>query len=266
MRSATGPIWILPAILFTACSPDPANTRIIAHAGTGSAFDHPKNSREALLKAIAIGAHGIELDVQLTRDSVLVTYNYQDLGSLTPCSGLINSRSYAQLKGCAPRIDGSTFTIERVDSLLLEAAQMNSEAEFMLDCKLFASGEWWPYLETYTNALAQLNTHRVLKGNVMVECMVDDMLLLLQRKDDDIPLFLYADDPDRAMHRAIASRYEGIVLADRRISAAEVREARSLGLQVCLLNVGNFLDHHLALRKRPDLLQTDSPEQLVGDH
>ena len=238
---------------------------IIAHAGTGSGFDHPKNSREALLKALEIGAHGIELDVQLTRDSVLVTYHDQDLENLTPCSGLINSRTWEQLAECPPAIDGRIFRIERVDSLLLEAADRFPEAEFMLDCKLFAYGEWWPYLETYSNALIELDKHRSLKGKLMIECMVDDFLLLVQRKNAQLPLFIYGDDPEYLIYRAVTSRYKGITLNERHISAAEVREAKGLGLEVTLLGTNNFLDHHLALRKDPDRLQTDSPEKLL-DH
>ncbi len=254
------------ALLFSACTIDPGDTKIIAHAGTGDGLDHPKNSREALLSALEIGADGIELDVQLTRDSVLVIYHDQDLNSLTACNGIINSMSWIELQECPPQIDGRTFRIERVDSLLLTAAKLHPDAIFMLDCKLFAHAEWWPYLEAFTDALVQLDRHRSLKGRLMIECMVDDFLLLLQRKNDQIALFIYGKDPEHLMHRAITSRYTGITIHDREIDAGEVRKAKGLGLQVALLGVGNSFDHWWALRKRPDLLQTDSPEDLVKDH
>ena len=95
----------LPLVLLLhGCSPDPGSTRIIAHGGAGS--DHPPNSREALLHALAIGAHGIEMDVQLTADSVLVLFHDQYLDEISTCKGLINSSTWKELKACRVPNDG----------------------------------------------------------------------------------------------------------------------------------------------------------------
>lgn len=236
---------------------------IIAHAGTGTGFDHPKNSRGALITALQIGCDGIELDVQLTADSVLVIYHDQYLESITPCTGLVNARTWYELKSCPPVINERSFHIERVDSLLLDAADKFPGAEFMLDCKLFAHGEWWPYLETYTNALAELQDLPSLRDRVMVECMVDDFLLLMQRKNAQVPLFLYGSDAEHIIWRATTSHYKGITVDRRNISAEQVAKAKDLGLEVTLLGAGGWWSHRSALAKKPTRIQTDSPEDLV---
>lgn len=254
--------WLL-FIPFCACTPDIGDTKIIAHAGTGSGMEYPKNSREALLKALEIGCDGIELDVQMTADSILVTYHDQDLGSITPCTGLINSRSWLQLKECPPTIDGRTFEILRLDSFLIQAAGEYPQAEFMLDLKLFAQGEWWPYLETYSNAIVRLHSDRKIGSRLSVECMVDDFLLLIQRKRNDIPLFIYGSDPEFLMYRAVTSNYKGITVNSRHINATQVQLAQEIGAEVTLLGVDGWWGHYWSLRKKPDRLQTDSPEKLL---
>ncbi|MDQ3101403.1 MAG: hypothetical protein M3R08_08450 [Bacteroidota bacterium] len=256
-------LHLLLFIPLLSCTPEVGDTKIIAHAGTGSGFDHPKNSREALLTALKIGAHGIEVDVQMTKDSVLVIYHDEDLQSLTSCQGLINSMERSELKQCDPAIDGHQFQILRLDSFLMEAARSYPDAEFMLDCKLFAHGEWWPYLETYSDALVRLNSNLTLYGKISVECMVDDFLLLIQRKNADLPLFMYGSEIDHIIWRAATSHYRGITCQNRHISASEVAMAQGLGLEVTLLGTDGWWSDQRALSKDPDRLQTDSPEDLL---
>ena len=253
----------LPLVLLLhGCSPDPGSTRIIAHGGAGS--DHPPNSREALLHALAIGAHGIEMDVQLTADSVLVLFHDQYLDEISTCKGLINSSTWKELKACRVPNDGKQTSIERADSLLLEAAALYPEAEFALDCKLFAHGEWWPYLETFSRALARLHDKSALRGKLVIECMVDDFLLLVQRKRPGLALSFYTDDPQKGTMRAVASHYSGITLHHRHISAGEVRYAQGLGLKVTLVSPGDRWGHWRTMRKRPDRIQTDRPGSLLS--
>ena len=254
----------LPLVLLLhGCSSDPGSAHIIAHAAAGS--DHPPNSREALLHALAIGANGIEMDVQMTADSVLVLFHDQYLDGISSCKGLINSLTWNELKACRLSIDDEEFTIDRVDSLLFEAAALYPEAEFMLDCKLFAHDDWWPYLETFSKALARLHDRSALRGKLVIECMVDDFLLLVQRQRRGLALSLYTDDPEKGTMRAVASHYSGITLHHRHISAGEVRYAQGLGLKVTLVSAGNWWSHWRVLRKQPDRIQTDRPGNLVPD-
>jgi glycerophosphoryl diester phosphodiesterase len=54
--------------------------RIIGHRGTPSCQKHPENTLQAICAALDAGADGVEIDVQATRDGVLVLAHDPDLG------------------------------------------------------------------------------------------------------------------------------------------------------------------------------------------
>jgi glycerophosphoryl diester phosphodiesterase len=54
--------------------------RIIGHRGTPSCSQHPENTLPAIRVALEAGADGVEIDVQATRDGVLVLAHDRDLG------------------------------------------------------------------------------------------------------------------------------------------------------------------------------------------
>jgi glycerophosphoryl diester phosphodiesterase len=237
---------------------------VIGHSGMGVEHTLVPNSHGSIMEALAMGIDGVELDVQLTADSVLVAFHDQDLAASTTCSGIVNVLTWAQLKDCTTNRPGnSDVGIARVDSLLLEAATRFPEASFTLDCKLFAQGDWWSYLQAYTDALSALEVNPPLTGKLLVECQVDPFLLLLQGKSAGITLFRYDDDADLATQRAVASHYAGITVHYGRITQEQVAFAQGLGLDVALFGTGGRMSHWLALRKRPDRLQTDDPAALV---
>lgn len=267
-----GSKWILPLFgLFGCTPPDPGTTRIIGHAGMGTGHAMLPNSGESILAALELGITGVELDVQLTADSVLVAFHDTQLEGSTTCTGLVNAMTWAELKACSTtRPSNSDVRIARLDSLLLEAAERFPIADFTLDCKLFAHGDWWSYLETFTDALVALDALPGIRGRLLVECQVDPFLLLLKRKLPHVPLYRYDTHPDTAMVHAQNGGLAGITVHHSNISKAQVEAAQVLGLRVSLFGTSSRLGHWLALRKDPDRLQTDAPEllapQLSKDH
>lgn len=255
---------LLPLLLLVvACgSPEDIGTRVIGHSGMGTGHSLAPNSPASITSALELGIDGVELDVQLSADGVLVTFHDERLEGSTACSGLVNSLPWDELRACAGS-GPSKGTPSRLDSLLLDAAYRYPDADFTLDCKLFAQGDWWNYLEQYTDALVALEDLPLLRGRLLVECQVDPFLLLLQRKNEDIPLFRYDNDPEVATRRAVASHFAGITIGYSRISRAQVQHAQGLGLQVALFGPSGRIGHWLALRNGPDRLQTDAPELLA---
>jgi len=115
MRSS--PSALLDALL----APPPAADRVaflsaqpFAHRGLwGGAV--PENSRAAFAAAIAVG-HGIECDVQLSRDGEAFVFHDHDLGRLTGEAGLVRERTGAALAAIALR--DSTERLPRLDAVL----------------------------------------------------------------------------------------------------------------------------------------------------
>lgn len=71
-------------------------TKIIAHRG--SKGTHPENTLAAFKEAIRVGADGIELDVQLSKDKQLIVVHDETLNRITNGHGEVGSLTLAELK------------------------------------------------------------------------------------------------------------------------------------------------------------------------
>ncbi|MDX9752281.1 MAG: glycerophosphodiester phosphodiesterase family protein [Flavobacteriales bacterium] len=247
------------ALMLAACTPpDRTGLHMVGHGGCGPGDVLPMNSRAALMTALESGMDGIELDVQLTADGVLVAFHDELLDDGAGRAVRVHALPWATVRACTvPGKDGAPHPIVRVDSLLMEAAAAYPRALFTLDCKLFAHGDWWTYLEQYTDAVAALPHGTGTTGRVQAECRVDDFLGLLRRKAPALPLYRYADDADEAMRIAADAGYAGITLHHARMGRAQVRQAHDMGLRVTLFGTANAWSERRAMRKGPDQLQTD---------
>ena len=92
------------------CSKDPAtfplknlnNNEIecFGHAGMGTESIYPINTFESFESCLDRGADGTEMDVQITKDSVLVILHGWDLSENTSCSGLVKDINWNDMSGC----------------------------------------------------------------------------------------------------------------------------------------------------------------------
>lgn len=207
------------------------------------------------MEALSHGANGIELDAQLTADGVLVAYHDAELEATTPCTGKVNGLRWEELTACAK--DGAP--IVRLEELLPRLANEYPAADFTLDCKLFAEGEWWPYLERFSDALAALHEQPELRGRLLVECQLPEFLRLVQRKAPGVRLSYYATRFAGALDTAKANGFAGITIDNALVTAADVARAHEQGVTVTIFGVGGSVGHRDALAKHPDRLQTDAP-------
>jgi glycerophosphoryl diester phosphodiesterase len=218
------------------------------------------NSAAALWGGLEAGLDGVELDVQLSADGVLVAYHAQDLAELSTCHGLVNANAWSALQTCTVvGDDGAAHPLVRVDSLLPALARAFQQAEFTLDAKLFAAGDWWSYLENFSRALADLHALPDLHGRLVLECQLTDFLDLVARDAPGLPLYLYATDAEQAIPIAVANGYTGLTIRYDRITVDEVQGARAHGLAITLFGAGGWWSHRRALRAEPDRLQSDDP-------
>jgi glycerophosphoryl diester phosphodiesterase len=90
---------LLCAIVFLSCKriDDPfiSNVSILGHAGMGHSSQYPMNSLESVLSAFALNVDGVEIDVQMTKDSVLIAYHEEQLQLNTTGSGWISENTWA---------------------------------------------------------------------------------------------------------------------------------------------------------------------------
>ncbi len=254
--------WALVLTLFaTGCTVAPRTaphgTRTVGHGGMGPDHVLPMNTVGAVRACLTGGRNGVEVDVQMTSDGILVCYHAQDLSELTNCTGLVNARTWAEIQTCAYSEDPARSLIVPLDSVLFMHGRSGREV-LILDCKLFAHGDWQTYLDRFAMALSFNKTHFGSIPELNVECQVTEFLDRVKPSSLDKRIFLYATEPESGSATAMDKGYDGITISNNLITAAQVDRAQNAGLQVALFGI-NADDEHAAFAKGADLLQLDEP-------
>ncbi|MGL5406850.1 MAG: glycerophosphodiester phosphodiesterase [Propionibacteriaceae bacterium] len=87
-------------------------------AHRGASGHAPENTLEAFSLAVAMGADGVELDVQLSSDGIPVVIHDETLERTTSLTGLVKDRSVAELARCDAGNGNYVPTLEEVLTLL----------------------------------------------------------------------------------------------------------------------------------------------------
>ena len=235
----------------------PHGTRTVGHGGMGPDHDMPMNTLRAVSAGLASGRNGVEVDVQMTSDGILVCYHAKDLSELTNCTGLVNAHTWAEIEPCAYSEGERRSLVSPLDSVLFMVGKSGREV-LILDCKLFAHGDWQAYLDRFAMALSFNKTHFGRIPELNVECQVTEFLDRVKRSSLDKRVFLYATEPESGSATAMAKGYDGITISNDLITAAQVEQAQDVGLQVALFGI-DADDEPAALAKGADLLQLDEP-------
>jgi len=155
---------------------------VIGHGGIG--FESPQNalphnSFSSLTKAVdAYGVEGVEVDIQLSADSVLFMYHDNTLETLTDCAGCILFEDSDALKNCRYRssLRSNLFLNEKlspVESILEHFSQRPIKPKVILDIKpaLTSCGDFDfdIYRQTFVDELARL----LIKYDALDWCIVE---------------------------------------------------------------------------------------------
>lgn len=214
------------------------------------------NSEAAIRAALAKGLDGVEMDVQLTADSVLVAHH--DLALSGPvCVGRIADHDWQTLEGCAlPGVQGG-FQGVRPDRLLNRLAKEYPKAEFTLDVKLDTEDDWWTYLHRFTRAIARLEREAGLEGRLIVECRTIDLLRAMAEDAPAIPCYLIVDRPERAVSTALGLRCAGITMPMDALDTEHAAHIHEAGLRLTVFGVSGTWSLRQATHLKPDRIQVD---------
>ena len=157
---------------------------IFAHRGASAVA--PENTLPAFVKALELGADGIELDVQATADGELVVLHDFNLERTTTGAGLLRKRTLAQLVDVDAGIRfndafaGTPIpTLEQVFELTAGRCIVNVEIKNM---------DWDGGPEA--RPLTRMIRRRRLHGQVIVSSFNPFALRKMRRLDPEIPLGL----------------------------------------------------------------------------
>lgn len=260
---------ILLAFLFTGCEKDyltidNLNDEIIilGHGGMGIGQTYPMNTFESILKCINVGAVGSEIDVQLTKDSVLVAYHSKDLSDNTNISGTINDLDWNEIKNAyyvsTPYLNYSIISLEQLFSNIDNLRNY----KFTFDCKLYTNKNSTDFQKTFVNSIARIIDKYNLENNVYIESQSNDFLIKLKEKNENYKLFIYSSF-ENGLKTALNLDLYGITISTEDISKEQIEIAHRNNLYVAIWNTHSKNKNIEAVKKNPDFIQTDRVEYLV---
>lgn len=234
----------------------------MGHGGMGWHSVYPVNSLESLLQCAAVGADGTDIDLQITKDSVLVLFHNTNLDQSTSLKGAICDKTWSELQH--GYYTGNVYAGYRIITLK-DALRALPQQQFTLslDCKFKNDNPDFEYLRCFARQLFACCNEYPQLNSCFVESVNPYFLNYLHELDSTFKRVLYARDFELGLKTAIAYQYYGISMSNQEISKEEVKTAQNTGLYVMLWNVSSFADQRKAIDKWPNCIQSDRIEYLL---
>ena len=237
----------------------------LGHAGIGFSSLYPINSAESILNALNIGADGTELDIQLTKDNILVAFHDENLGNSTNLEGLVRDHTWEEIKNSAYQsTQYLPYNIVRVSELMNNIINRKNHT-FSFDVKLYPSVEddVISYFNDYVNSISLLFSSYDLYPHCYTEVQNEDFIANLTIADSQINTFVYPQTFDSGINIAIDNNLRGISIHTDNITKEQVKLAHDNGLYVIIWGVNSNSENEEAILKNHDLIETDALKNLI---
>lgn len=233
----------------------------IGHRGAREAA--PENTLSSFLAAESMGAHGIELDVMLSRDGELVVIHDYDLDATTNGKGPVKECTLAELK----QLDAGSwfdeaFTGERIPTLEEVIEVLDPRTLINIELKTES-----PATDGLENAVVEVIQKHDLYDRVIVSSFNPIALLRMKWADKNIPVgLLYAPDLPRYLSEGwfiSILRPEALHPEVRIVDEKYMEWAREKGYRVNVWTVNEAADLKRMLELEVDGIITDRPDLLL---
>lgn len=269
-------LFILFSIFyFTSCNQEKidinlseSNIKVIGHGGMGIGQVYPMNTYESIRYALSLGSDGVEIDVQMTKDGVLVAFHDEELEPKTNKKGKIYEQTWNQIKE-AEYISSAPYTKYRVLRLedIFEHIPNLEKYTFFLDIKSFNPSTSPLYYNQFNTALISLIEKYQQKRNldlnkVYIELKRNDLIESLQKERPNYQIFAY-ETFEVAMEKARKYKLRGITVKTSILTKENVEQAHQEGFLVATLNTHSKERNIEAINKKVDYIQTDKVKHLL---
>jgi len=228
---------------------------ILGHTGMGEFYKSPNNTWESIEPALGIGADGVEIDIQMTKDSVLILFHDATLDGRTKCGGYTSPYDYnwSEIKDCNYNTLIEVIPIYTLDELFSKIIGL-SRYYFSLDVKLNKSHSYDEIYRTkFLRAIKRVCDKHEITANVFLEGDLD-----LQLKAREIGLktkgILIGGSVDLAVEHDIFGI--GCTVDSEK---EEIDYAHQQGKYVMMWGAKTDAANKVAIKLNPDFLQTDKP-------
>jgi glycerophosphoryl diester phosphodiesterase len=223
---------------------------------------YPVNSWPGFESCLKRGADGTEMDIQVTKDSVLVISHEKFLQESTSCSGIIKDLTWVELKEC--KIESKFFKNTELLSFDEFIAKIPDPKKYMYtwDCKVHVFGDN-AYDELYARTIVNTINKYGINDNVFIENPFDDFLLRIKNLKNDAHLFMLAEDFEEGLVKVKQHEFFGLSMHNTKITANQVKLAHDSSIHVTIYGVLSEKENYSAVEKCPDFIQTDDINYLL---
>jgi glycerophosphoryl diester phosphodiesterase len=234
---------------------------ILGHGGLGvGVSQYPLDSYEGVQKAISLGADGSEVDVQITKDSVLVCFHDTYLEEATNATGQIYDMNWADVKNAVYK--DSPYQRYKIASLEQIFAYSGGGGHlYTFDIKFKNPDQSVSNRDIFQRALIRFIEKYHIEKSITLESPDRDFMQSLQAKKSGLNFFIY-DEYEIALNTAKELGLKGITVKADVLTAEQVTEAHNNGIFVAVFGTTR-LNHKEVIQKNVDIIQTDDLEDLI---
>ena len=228
--------------------------KVIGHRGFPRRY--PENTIASFLGALLYGAHGVELDVRMSRDNYPVVIHDEDLGRVAGLSIRVNEATLRELKrvhlGMAqtiPTLDEVIDAVPKTYEVFVEIKELSATAP---SYNIVAEKGW-------------------LRNAIFIS-FNEEVLRRIRSLDKDARLGINIDSVEKAKRALVLARELGLETINPPVEAIGVvglqglenylSEVKRLGLKTVLWTV-NDVEIVNKLRDKLDYIITDDPTLFV---
>jgi glycerophosphoryl diester phosphodiesterase len=240
---------------------------VLGHGGMGYNSSFPLNSLESIDLALQSGANGTEMDVQLSKDSVLVLYHDELLETRTNGTGRIIEQNWEELTTVQyNRTAFDSYNLVAVSDVLNQL-EPNKAYSLTFDCKSFPmnSSSTIAYSKSFARAIKAAYDEYNLYDEVIIEASSIQLIQELQQIDSTIRILYYPDNFDTGLQVATEMNLFGITISMHKITKAQIEGAHLNGLFVTIWQARTRKNNREAIKMNPDMIQSDKLKHLVNE-
>lgn len=234
---------------------------VIGHGGMGVASTYPMNSIESFLKALNLNADGVEIDVQMSSDGVLVAYHDEFLNDRSTGKGKIEEAQWEYIRQLFyTNYPYLSYSIRSVEEVLHQIQHKNPIV--ILDIKSI-----YEYSETkhlvFQAAISELIQNYSASMEIIIESKEAQWLADLKNNFPEIITLLYGYEYENAIAQAENYQLDGIALDLKEFKLIPTDSIQKSSLLLSAFNVHTKVDHQLALKMHIDYIQTENINYLL---
>lgn len=234
---------------------------IVAHRGSSGTA--PENTMSSLQDAIEVGAHMVEVDVQLTKDDQIVLMHDPGLARTTNGKGIVRSLSYADLKTLDA---GSWFNSKYIGEhipLLSEALQFLNNHKTCVNIEIKPPQKDDDHITRLLAIVETVIAHN-MQNVTLFSSFHHESLYYIKKHYSNLYTAGIHLPGDKRLPSEIASEIgcNGFVCSLREITHAKAQDASKHDILMGVYTINDEHDFHKIMKYNVPALVTNFPKKI----